>query len=140
MYTPCKTNVPYYTPGKANFSELYIRQVKSDLYTLQDKLFRIIHPGRQIFRFKHLVRQTFQIDTPHRKSNFQIYTHCKSNFSDLCTLQDICSRYIHPAGQAFFRFIHPAGQTFQINTPCKTNLSDLYQPQAKLFKFMHPAR
>jgi len=25
-----------YTPGKANFSDLYIQQVKSDVYTLQD--------------------------------------------------------------------------------------------------------
>jgi hypothetical protein len=97
MYTPCKTNVPYYTPGKANFSELYIRQVKSDLYTLQDKLFRIIHPARR-FRFIHLVRKTFQINTAY-----------KANCPGVYTLQD-----------KGFRIRHLARQAFQIYTPRKT--------------------
>jgi len=36
----------------------------SDLYTLQAKLFRCIHPASQAFRFIFLARQTFQICAP----------------------------------------------------------------------------
>jgi hypothetical protein len=63
---PARQTFHIYTPGKTYFSDLYTLQNKSDLCTLQDKLFRITHPARQ---------------------SFQICTPCKSNFSDIYSLQ-----------------------------------------------------
>jgi hypothetical protein len=58
IYAPCKTNFRLiyharqtfhiYTPGKTNFSDLNTLQDKYDLYTLQGKHFRFIHPASQI--------------------------------------------------------------------------------------------
>jgi hypothetical protein len=56
-------------------------------------------------------------DTRKERDNlFQMYTPCRTNASDLYTLQD-----------KRFRFIHPARHTFQNKTPCKTGFSDLYR-------------
>ena len=110
IYTPCRITV-------------------SGIYNLQDKIFRFMYPVRSFCRFLCLAGPTVS----------DLLTLCKTNFSDLYTLQDKLSD-LYTLEDKRSIFIHPVKQTFQIYTPCRTSASDLYTLQDTLFRIIHPAR
>ena len=128
----------FYTPCKTNFS---------DCYKVQDKFFRFMNAASHTFRFIHHASQSFRIIHP-VGGTLQIYTSCKTNFSDIYTLQDKLFRLLQATRQAFqiyarcksnFQIDAPFKTIFQVSMPCRTNVADLYSEQDKRFRLMHPA-
>jgi len=100
------------------------------------------------FRFTHQASQPFRTIHP-VGGTLEIYTPCKTNFSDCYKLQDKLFRFMHATSQTFrcmhparqsFRWLCPAGQTLQIYTRNKTNFSDWCTLQDNRFTFILPCK